>query len=85
MNERGMLLLLPCMELLLAAAPGVAPDALQPSLMKLLGLIMSGQVRGRCDGGRSCSLLLVGDARSGKKWCLAWGSKDCVHAVPVRS
>ncbi|GFH10417.1 importin-11 isoform X1, partial [Haematococcus lacustris] len=42
-NERGHLLLLPVMERCLAAAPASAPQALQPALLKLLGMVLKGK------------------------------------------
>jgi hypothetical protein len=42
-NERGMLLMFPAMELVLGAVPSVAPSVLQPALTRLLGLLMAGQ------------------------------------------
>ncbi|KAG1675441.1 hypothetical protein FOA52_001739 [Chlamydomonas sp. UWO 241] len=42
-NERGMLLLFPAMELVLGAVPSVAPSVLQPALTRLLGLLMAGR------------------------------------------
>lgn len=44
-NERGMLLLFPVLNLLMAAVPSAAPQLLQPALLKLLGLILAGKVR----------------------------------------
>lgn len=43
-NERGMLLLFPVLNLLMAAVPSAAPQLLQPALLKLLGLILAGKV-----------------------------------------
>ena len=43
-NERGMLLLFPCMDLLLSVAPSLGAQVLQPALLKLLALVVAGQV-----------------------------------------
>jgi hypothetical protein len=43
-NERGMLLLYPALEKVLATSPEVSVTLLQPALLKLLVLILSGQV-----------------------------------------
>ena len=44
-NEKGMLLLFPAMDVILTLAPAMGAQVLQPALLRLLALVVGGQVR----------------------------------------